>query len=227
MTARAWIAITLGAASLLTAGDAAREFVEVTHTERVDFPSGGTLRLPNSSGLLTIEAWDQADIEVTTVRTIHNDAAEREKATHELDAHHLAAKRDGNDVVVTANAPWFSDLEYRIKAPASARLMVHHRSGNVNVDGLASDIDISLSDGQILLHVPEYGHYDINARTGIGHVDSDFQGDEKRANWLFGHRIDNGNAPGAQHKLNLRVKAGDILILKTRVPATAAGATNP
>lgn len=212
--------MAIGFVSLLGAADGSRGFVEVTHTEKVDFPSGGTLRLPNSRGYLTVEGWDGPDVEITTVKTINDNAGEREKVTHQLDSHHLAVQRHGDEVVVTTNSYWYSnlDLEYRIKAPFSARLMVSHRSGNVNVDGLTGDIDISLRDGEIILHLPEDGRYDINAKCGIGNVKSDFPGDEKRLAWLIGHRIENGNSSSAPHKVNLRVKTGDIVILKTRVP---------
>jgi hypothetical protein len=213
--------IAIGFVSLLSAADQSRGLVEVTHTEKVDFPSGGTLRLPNSRGFLTVEGWDGPDVEITTVKTVNDNAGEREKATHQLESHHLAVRRNGGEVVVTTNSYWYSnlDLEYRIKAPFSTRLIVSHRSGNVNVDGLTADIDISLRDGEIILHLPEDGRYDINAKSGIGNVTSDFPGDEKRLGWLFGHRIENVNS--APHKLNLRVKTGDIVILKTRVPKPA------
>jgi len=221
MTTR--ILLTMSTALLLrAAGGDSRQFVEVTHVEHVDFPSGGTLRLPNSTGVLTVEGWDRPDVEITTVRTIHDDAAEREKATHDLESHHLTVERRGDEVVITANAPWFNDLEYRVKAPSSAKLIANHNSGEVIVDGMAGDIDVNLHAGDLLLHLPEDGGYDINAKCAIGSINSDYPGQEKRMGWLFGHRIENGNSPGAVHKLNLKVKVGDILILKTRVPKLAS-----
>jgi hypothetical protein len=217
---RTIIAIGFGVVSLLRAADGSRQFVEVTHTENADLPSGGTLRLPNSTGYLTVEGWDRPDVEITTVKTTADDAGEREKATHEIASHHLVVQRHGDDLVVSTNSPWYSnrDLEYRIKAPFSARLIVNHHIGNVNVDGLTGDIEVSLRDGEIIMHLPEDGHYNIHAKCDIGNVNSDYPGEEKRQWWLIGHRIENGTSPAAPHKLDLRVKVGDIVILKARGP---------
>jgi hypothetical protein len=210
------VALMFGAAALLHAADAPREFVEVMHSEHVDFPVGGTLRMLHSTGDLTIEGWDRSDVEITTSKMIADDPSERAKATHDLDAHHLVVKREGNGLVVAANSAWYTNLhlEYTIKAPYSAHLVVNHRSGDVYVDGLLGDIDVFLREGEVVLHLPENEKYSIHARCDIGNVYSDYQGEEKQLWWLIGHRIEGGNAPSAPHKLNLRVRVGDIVILK-------------
>ena len=41
---------------------------QVVHTERVDFASGGTIRLNDSFGHLYIEGWDQPAVEMTLIR---------------------------------------------------------------------------------------------------------------------------------------------------------------
>jgi hypothetical protein len=218
------MAISFVAAVSLRGADDPRQFVEMSHTERVDFPAGGTIRLPNSSGLLTVEAWDEPGIEITTIKTTGDAAAGREKATHEVENHHVKVERRGDEVVITTNSSVLSalGLEYRIKAPASAKLIVNHFRGQVTVDGLANDIDIHLRDGDILLHLPEDGVYKIDAKCDIGSVDSDFPSPEKRIWWFLGHRMESGDVPAAAHKLNLRVAVGDIIILKTRVPKPPA-----
>jgi len=197
-----------GTGCLLLAADEPKEKVQVSNTQRMDFPPGGTLRLRKSTGLLTVEAWDRPDIEITTIKY-----SERAR---------ISAARDGDELVVTTDFPRhraFSsfDLECRIKAPANAKLIADHDLGDVNIDGLAGDIQVTLLQGEILLHLPQDGRYDINARSDFGNVSSDFPGCEKRRWWLLGHRSVNQDSQAA-HKVNLRVGVGDIVILKARVP---------
>ena len=222
--------IGVGTGCLLFAADEPRQKVQVTHTERIDFPSGGTLRLRNSIGVLTVEAWDRPDVEITTIKSTKTeiDARDREKATHELEEVRVAAERRGDELVITTSFPRNRvlhpvggegnfDLEYRIEAPSTARVVANHHVGDVNVDGLVGDIQVALLEGQILMHLPEEGLYNITAKSDFGQVNSDFPGQQKRRWWLLGHRIVNETSP-ATHKLNLRVGYGDIVILKTRIP---------
>jgi hypothetical protein len=212
--------------------DQPKEKVQVCKTERMDFPSGGTLRLTNSIGVLTVEAWDRPDVEITTIKSTQDeyDASEREQATHQLDKVQIAAERRGEELVITTtfhrydifpiSYPLVGDanlrVEYRIKAPSTARLIVDQKAGEVNVDGLAGDMNVTVLQGQILLHLPETGPYNIHAKSGCGNVNSDFPGQKKRTWWLT-QRAANEDSPTAP-KLNLKVVFGDIVILKTRVP---------
>src|SRR5579863_4710984 len=77
--------LLLAAAGLLVADD-------VTKTERLDFPSGGTLHLKNSIGELTVEGWDQAGIEITTIKSPRNPMAQ-------LDRVQVKAERQKDEVV--------------------------------------------------------------------------------------------------------------------------------
>lgn len=224
MTIRVLAVLGFGASCLLLAADEPKQKVQVTNTQRVDFPSGGTLKLTKSIGVLTVEAWDRPDVEITTITSTKGDydAREREKAKSELDKVRVAAERHGDELVITTDFPRpraFSrfDLEYRIKAPSTARLIADHNVGEVNIDGLVGDIQVTLLQGEIMLHLPEEGRYNIHARSQFGNVNSDFPGPEKRRWWLLGHRSVNANSQAA-HKLNLRVGFGDIVILKTRAP---------
>jgi hypothetical protein len=230
-------AVALGAACMLPATDVPTqggpaEKVEVSKTERVDFPSGGTLRFRNSVGLLNVEAWDRPDLEITTIKSMKagTDASERDRSTHDLDRVSVTTERRGDELVVSTNFPAHRpfglfyplsgrisfDLEYRVKAPANARIVADHTLGQVNIDGLTGDIQVTLAQGQILLHLPQEEQYSIHAKSDFGNVNSDFS-DEKRRGWLLGHRSVGENA-GAAHKLDLKVVFGDIVILKINVP---------
>jgi hypothetical protein len=181
--------------------------------------------------VLTVETWDRPDVEITTIKSTKGeyDASEREKAANQLDKVRIAAERRGDELVVTTAFPRYRtfpvtypligeanlDVEYHIKVPSTARLIAHHDVGDVNIDGLLGDIDITLLQGQIMLHLPEEGRYDIHAKSDFGNVNSDFPGQKKRK-WFRQRAADEGS-PSA-HKLNLKVAFGDIVILKTRVP---------
>lgn len=223
--------IGFGTVCLLFAGDEPKQKVQVSKTERMEFPSGGALRLTNSIGILTVEAWERPGVEITTIKSTKRayTVSERDKATQELDKVRVTAERRGDELVITTEFPHGGalppyplgetnfDLEYRIKAPSTARLVAEDGVGEVNVDGLIGDIQVKLLEGEILLHLPEEGRYNIHAKCTVGNVNSDYLGQEKRRFWLIGHRILNENSPAA-HTLNLRVGFGDIVILKTRVP---------
>ncbi len=227
MTIRILAAVGFGTGLLLAADQSnpveAKQTMQISDTQRLDFPSGGTLRLKHSIGVLTVEAWDRPDVEITTVKYTKADidAHEREGAAKQLQRVSIATERRGNELVVTTNVPrhWgFSSLlEYYIKAPVSARIVdEHHSGGNVNIDRFTGDIDVNLSQGEILLHLPEDRQYSIQARSTFGNVNSDFS-QEKRRWWLLGHRSVSETTPSPQ-KLNLKVRSGDIVLLRTRVP---------
>jgi len=200
---------------------------QVVHTERADFPAGGVLRINGSSGELTIEGWDRPDVEITTVATTKLEYAEkdREQAKSELGQVHVTVNRQGESVAITPDYPRHMgltagaiDVEYYIKAPMNARLEVDHKSGEVHVENLTSDIHVTVRQGEITLLLPQEGHYSIDAKCRFGDVTSDFPGQGKRRPWLLGHEFDQETQPGL--KLYLRVGFGDILVLKDQKPAT-------
>jgi hypothetical protein len=206
----------------------------VSKTERMEFPAGGTLHLEHSIGNVTVEGWDQPQVEITTTKSTQDVVAEsgRQSATHALDKVRIAAAREGNEVVITTDIPAHRpfglpypfagttgfDLEYRIKVPRTARIVADHQIGEVNVDNVTGDIEVTLVNGEIMLHLPETEKYTINAKSSFGNVYSDFPGPEKLRFWLAGHHISHEDSE-ASHKLNLKVLYGDIVILKTRVPS--------
>jgi hypothetical protein len=187
----------------------------------MDFPSGGTLRIQKSVGLLSVDGWDQSGVEITTIKTGGSERAR--------DRTRVTAERRGNEIVVTTSVaqnplllrPFEGirpvSLEYRIHLPRSARLNIEHRSGQVNVTDILGDIRITDGLGQIALSLPEAGEYAIDAKSRLGAVDSDFPGRERKK-LKFGHAFVSPSNNGAQH-LYLRIGFGDITILKEPMPS--------
>jgi hypothetical protein len=205
--------IALCTAGLAVLADEPQVKPDASKTHRLDFPAGGTLRLEKSLGTLTIEGWERPDMEITTTAP---------------DKVRISTESRGNEVIVRTASPHRRiprnpliggsnfTVEYNIKVPSTAKLVVHHQVGQVNVDNLSADVDATLMQGEILLRLPQDGRYVINASSDDGSVNSDFPGKERRRRWFLGHRfINQAEAP---HKLNLVVRFGDIVILKIQEP---------
>jgi hypothetical protein len=209
---------------LLLADDEPRQKVQVVHTERVDFPAGGLLRLKNSIGEVRVEGWERPDVEIATVKSTQVALAprDREKASHELDQVRISVQRQGQELIVTTEFPRHLgvsrslDLDYNIKVPMNARLAIDHGIGEVHVDNLTSDIHVTVRNGGVTLQLPPEGKYGIDAKSEFGSVTADFPGHEKRTRWLLGHQFVQGES--AAHNLYLRVGFGDITIMKIPPP---------
>lgn len=211
----------------------AKQKVEESKTQSVDFPAGGLLRLKHSMGDLTIEAWDNPNVEITTIKSTKEEYWERDrgKGSAELEKVIVATERHGDELVITTNFPrhrgfpsswpWGGaekfDLEYHISVPGNARLAIDHDVGAVNVDGVTGDIEAKLLQGEIMLHLPEDAQYSIDAKSDYGNVNSDFPGEKHRA-WIGQSAFH--DAPRPAHTLHLRVGYGDIVLLRIRVPKT-------
>jgi hypothetical protein len=212
----------LFAPCLLPGVDASPQIVEVSKTDRMDFPANGTLRVQNSTGELTIEGWDQPGIEITTTKS--------SRTTRELDRVRVAASRNGSELVLTTEYPrhrafpWVTplqtvtnfDLVYRIKVPRSAKIIVKHDDGDVYIDDVAGNIEAKARQGMIALRLMREASPVIDAKSDLGSVNSDFAGKETRRPFPFGHSF--VEAASAPQNLHLRIAYGDIVILKAHEP---------
>jgi hypothetical protein len=207
------ILIALAAAGVLSAQEQGKHIIETTATQRLDLPAGGTLRLRNSTGELTIEGWDRPAVEITTVKSTQEFFApsEKAKADRELARVRITAVKKGDEVLVTTSVRHCTsvDVDYRIRAPYGARLVVEHGKGEVHVVNVTGDSRIRARSGGITMDLPE-GAYAVDAKSAVGNVISDFSGTEKRKH-LVGREF---TEQGAAHHLYLRTTFGDILLLK-------------
>ncbi len=211
--------------------DVPKQKAIVTDTEHFDLPSGVALRLNNSIGQLTVTAWDEPGVEITTIKSskVELDPKEREKALQVLGRIKITGARHGDELVVQSEYPKHPylarpftgltsfDLEYQIKAPRNSRMIISHDIGQVFIDGMTGDIRATNHMGDVELHLPQDGQYDIDARVKFGAVNSDFPGHAQRRHWL-GHEFVHSGSP-SPGKLYLRVGVGDIVVLRIRTPA--------
>jgi hypothetical protein len=223
------------AASLVAADSAlqspATQKVEESHTEKLTLPAGGVLHLQHSYGEAGIEGWDGPDVEITTIKSTRDfySAADKAKGTAELDKVHITSKVSGKEVLVTTayprhsfppGMPWAEapiDLEYRIKVPMNAPIVVEHGAGEVHFDNVAGDIHAYVRNGTITLDLAPDSRYGIQAGAKWGGVISDFPGKPHRRFWLIGHQFTGTSADGA-HQLVLKAGYGDIIIFKQWKP---------
>jgi len=225
----------LCAACLLPGYDEARQKVRIAKTDKVDFPANGTLRFEHSTGELTIEGWDQPGVEITTTKTSKEEylPADRARATKELDRVQVSTKRDGDALVITTEYPRHRafpyvtplqtarnfELEYVIRVPRNAKLVVTHDDGEVHIDDVTGNIQVTARQGLIALRLVTEMPPAIDAKTYLGSVESDFPGKERLQPLHFGHTFVD-DAKSAPQNLHLKVGYGDIVILKAHEPKT-------
>ncbi len=220
-------------ACVLLGDDGAKQKVQVTKTEKMDFPANGTLRLQNSTGELVIEGRDQPGVEITTTKSSKEEylPGDRDKAAKELDRVHVSTKRNGDELVITTEYPHHRafpyveplsvvtnfDLEYHIKVPRNAKLIIKHDDGELHIDDVTGNIQATARQGLIALRLVTDTPPAIDAKSYIGAVNSDFAGKETRQTLHFGHTFAAGPTSAPQ-SLHLKIGYGDIVILKAHEP---------
>jgi len=214
----------------LFAQDQARQVVRVTNTEQVDFAPDGVIRLNTSSGNLTIEAWDQPGVEITTIKSTRSTygPGEKDQAARCLDSVRVVTeRRSSTELAISTVLPARGFLkglvrkcgvsvDHRIRAPKDARLVIQHDTGYVFVSQMTGDIEAKSRRGDIMLMLPDPGPYAIDAKSKIGSVYSDFTGATHRKK-VVSEQFTNANA-GPSHRIYLRMGVGGINIME--LPAT-------
>ncbi len=211
--------LALGLLVPLLAMGLVKQPVQVVTTDKVDFASGGTIRLDGSVGELNVEAWDRPEVEITLTRyTYGGNAAE---ITKELSLIKVTTKGQGTkELVISTEMPsrkvlarlfngktkW--NVDYRIKVPRESKLVARHDGGDLTVYGVDGDIEAHDPHGTILLLLPE-AQYSISAKSVFGDIYSDYDGTTKRH--MTGQTYEHDAAAPA-HKLDLRVGRGGIKI---------------
>jgi hypothetical protein len=226
------IILIVGLSCLLAGNDEVPQKIQATKTEHADLPAGGTVRFKNSTGELTIEGWDQPGVEITTTKSTKLSYAasgvEHDKAAQMLDGVKVSSALQSGELVITTEFPRHRrflprpsvgardfDLDYVVKVPRDAKLIVDHDSGEIHFDDVTGDIHATDLQGLITVRLPAAAQYAIDAKCRIGAVTADYPGTTKREH--FGHSfIQNAQAP---HNLYLRNGFGDILILQIHRPA--------
>jgi hypothetical protein len=217
----AWIFLL--ATGVLSAQEKPADKLRIEKTQSIEFAAGGLLRLKNSTGALTIEAWDKPGVELTTLKAAKPmlDPRDREKAAGELEKVTFTAERHGNELEVTTASPrrlGHIDISYHLWVPRNTRLAIDHGAGEVNIEGVAASIEAALRKGEIFLYLPADFTYSTRALTNYGSINVPADSTLKPEHFHLGHSLVQ-EAAGKPDTLNLKVGFGDIYILQqTSIP---------
>lgn len=205
----------------------------VSASQTMRFPvsaGGGAVRVEHSYGEIDIEGWDRPEVEVTVERASEREAGARSRAAMEqrIGSVTVAARREGNDVVISTAYPARSvfthplsrrsdvEIRYEIHAPRAWNLRIHGDRGGVNISGIHGAIEAGMVNGQITVTVAP-GAYSIDARCGFGTVYTDVGGAD-RARRRIREEVA-GQASSDAVRLSLQTRLGDIVILERSGPA--------
>jgi hypothetical protein len=207
-----------------------RQSFEVINTERVPFAPGGTIRIGNSYGYLTVEGWDAPEVEITVIKSTDRfyEPSQQERAEQPFAQVRVAAERRSDKELTISTilparhrflpkAPHGVTAEYRIHVPHDSRLVVHHDNGYVWVSDVTGDLDVRSHTGDMIVMLPDAGPYSIDARTRLGSVSSDLTGKSmsRLSQFLLGsHFAYASQAP--KRRVYLRMGRGSIEILQDR-----------
>jgi hypothetical protein len=210
--------------SLFAAGPL-RQRPQLTTTEHAILAPGGTVRIENSYGDVSVEGWDRPEVELTAIRSQPGLYGERERArlTQNLEKVRVRMElKSAGELVISTQFPSRSglvfaplppktrvgvELEYRLRVPRDAHLVIHHKDGQVLITDVSGEIEATARSGDIVAMLPEAGHYAIDAKAKVGTVYSDF-GDAKHLDYLLGERF----AAGEGRRIYLRTGVGGISI---------------
>ena len=222
----------LGADGLTENGP--RQSVEVTTTERVNFPPGGTIRLDHSYGYLSVDGWDEPQIEVTIVKSTGRiyEPGQQEEAKRRLELIRVVTERRSETelsittILASRHGNWAPPLprttkagvtvEYRIRVPRDSRLVIHHDTGYVWVSDVTGDIEARSHTGDMIVMLPAPGQYSIDAKSRMGGITSDFAG-ATLGQFVVGTRFARaGEVPS--RRVFLRMGRGSITIKRIPPP---------
>jgi hypothetical protein len=212
----------------LSGNDGSERPVEVVKTDRVDFAAGGLIRLNGTYGYLSVDGWDEPQVEITITKSTNRfyKPGRQEEAKRRLESIRVVTeRRPENELSITTilpsrNGTWAPPLppttkadvtvEYLIRAPRDSRLVIHHGPGQVLVSNMTGDVEATSLSGDIMLILPATGSYSIDARSKFGTVSSDFAGDSHRRH-LVGSGVA-GATPSPSHRIYVRTGLGGIAI---------------
>ncbi len=191
---------------------------QTSHSDRLDFAPGGTIRFEGSYGSLIVDGWDQPQIEVTVTKSMPY-YYEKDRGAKNLERVKVSAVRKSpteatiSTVLPSHNNPFSSStgsvrMDYQVHVPRDSHLVIHHGSGYVMISNVSGEIEAKASRGDIMVLESGPGPYNIDAKSTFGNVLSDFTGDD-HSQHLVGERFTEANAG---QRIYLRMGFGGITI---------------
>jgi hypothetical protein len=214
-----------------------KQSFEATSTERVNFLPGGTISLNGSYGYLTVEGWDEPQVEITVTKSTNRfyQPEQKEKAGQRFEQVRVATeRRSDKELAISTKLParhgFPSDIlpsghiivtmpktsqrgvtvEYTVHVPRNSRVVIHQDNGYVWVSDVRGDIEVDSHTGDMIVMLPDPGPYSIDARTRMGSVSSDLMGQGHKQFLVGSHFVHPDQAPS--RRIFLRMGRGSITV---------------
>jgi hypothetical protein len=173
---------------------------EETHSDSREFTAGGMLHVHLGVGDLHIRRGDSAKISLRyTVKSRHERNIKETRVDFDI---------RGNDATLDFHSPSSNtQFDVELDVPSNTNLDVHEKVGDVTVDDVEGDKDLSLGVGDIHVGKGRSGYHLIHASTGIGDVNSDGYGET--SGWLGKSLKYRGEG---KYELCAHVGVGDITL---------------
>lgn len=171
-------------------------------------------------GDVAVEGWDEPRVEIEAEKVVR--AGSEAKARKRFEQ--IKIELDNNDeevrlrTIYPPRRPWRLfrgatrlSVNFRIRMPREASLVIKCVDGDLRIRGLAGDQDVRLNYGDVEIAVPSVWHLrSLDARAWLGYVQSRLNPlDEGAAG--FGRRVSFRNAQGEQEIL-VRVRFGGVSV---------------
>ena len=172
---------------------------EETHSDGREFVAGGFVHVRLSVGDMHIRRGDSNKISLRyTVKSSHERNVK--EATVDFDVR-------GNNATIEFHAPTGGNTQFdvELEVPQITNIDVHAKVGDVTVEEVEGDKDLSLGVGDIRISNGRTGYRLVNASTGIGDVHGDGYGET--SGWLGKTLKYHGDG---KYELRAHVGVGDI-----------------
>jgi hypothetical protein len=172
---------------------------EETRSDSRDFVSGGSVHVRCSVGDVHIRksASSQIKLEYTV-------KSRREKNVKDA---YVEFKVNGSDATLEFHAPMGGNTNFdvELEVPQNTNLDVHQKVGDLTVDSIEGDKDLSLGVGDLRVATEHTGYHLLRADTGIGDVHGGDYGET--SGWLGKTLKYSGDG---KYELRAHVGVGDI-----------------
>jgi hypothetical protein len=172
---------------------------EETHRDTREFVSGGYVHVRMSVGDLHIKRGDS-----TKIRLEYTVKSHREK---NVKAATVDFEVKGNEATIEFHAPMAGNTQFdvELEVPQNTNIDAHEKVGDLTVDNIEGDKDLSLGVGDIRVASGPSGYRVVNASSGIGDVHGADYGET--SGWLGKTLKYHGEG---KYELRAHVGVGDI-----------------
>jgi hypothetical protein len=173
---------------------------EESRSDVRDFVSGGTLHVRLSVGDLRIFRGDSNKIRLHyTVKSRRESHVKNARVDFEV---------RGSDATIEFHAPGSNtQFDVELEVPQTTNLDVHEKVGDLRVEDIEGDKDLTLKVGDIRVDAAHSGYRLVHASTGIGDVNG--QGYGETSGWLGKTLKYHGDG---KYELRAHVSVGDITL---------------